>query len=148
MSTDGENPKKHWHRRAAPYACLVASIVLVIFVDPPARLVSFLESVVWARIVLALLVFLALNIVLSALEIVDGKIQLPFGLGIDKTRRDSTELVGLVALGNQLAALQEAESKRFDRVEELAQLVEETVSRLDELERMTRKDDPTTAGST
>jgi biotin-(acetyl-CoA carboxylase) ligase len=97
--------------------------------------------------VLGLLVFLALIVVLSALGLADGKIELPFGIGIDKSRNDSAELAGLVALGNQLAALQQAESKRFDRTEELAQLVQEAIARLDELERLIPKDDPMAAES-
>jgi hypothetical protein len=142
---NGETDQK-WYQRAAPYGCLVASIVLVVVVDPPEKLVSFVGSSTWARIALALLVFLSLNIVLSALGLADGKIQLPFGLGIDKTGNERTDLAGLVALGSQLTVLREAETKRFDRVEELAQLQEATVERLDEIERRTRSDDPTAAG--
>jgi hypothetical protein len=120
---------------------------LVVAVDPPEKLVSFIGSSTWARLALGLIVFLSLNMVLSALGLADGKIQLPFGLGIEKTHSEQSELAGLVALGSQLASLQEAETKRFDRVEELAHLQEATVERLDELERQAPSDDPATAGS-
>ena len=146
MGQGKQEPPESQLLRAAPYGCLLASIVLVVLVDPPQKLVAFLGSVVWAKIALALIVFLGLIIVLSLLGLSDGKITLPFGLGVDKSSNSSAEVRGLVALGEQLATLQAAEAKRFDRIEELARLQEETATRLDDVERRIREDDPTMAG--
>jgi hypothetical protein len=116
-------------KRLPPYLCVLAAAILVIVVPPPAKLVDLIGSDTWARLGLAALVTLVLFMLLVVLGLAAGKVGLPFGLSLERSDPPAT-----ATLVTELNALREADQRIFERIGELATLLEFASERITLLE--------------
>ncbi len=139
MSTPSSPQTPSSWRKAAPFGCLIASVLLVLIASPPSALVDLLGSDFWARLALGVIVFLCLYLLLIALGVLTGKVVLPFGVSIAKEESKEAN-AAVLALAAQLRALHESDKELFTRLSEMAKLAEESAVRLEEIERQIQRE--------
>ena len=104
--------------------------MVVALAHPPPKLVSLVGSDFWARGALWFTVSVALFFLLVVLGVAGGKVGMPFGFSIERSKED--DVVALVS--SELAELRAADKQIAERSVRSLALLEQALERIADLE--------------